>query len=203
MTDWLKEKEKLCDLIFNQHMSYEGIGRLYDVTGGAIRKYAKMVGIALPKRRKINPSETFNKGRKSQRKCLYCGKVFFKEPSSKRLFCSPSCSGKYVEEQHIKEWKQGKVSGTSCYSCSTFVRNYMLRKHDFKCEKCGWGEKNKFTNKVPLQIHHIDGNSLNNSESNLQVLCPNCHSLTETFGSRNKNAPRGKSAYYGKAKKDD
>ena len=36
----------------------------------------------------------------------------------------------------------------------------------------------------------------------LQVLCPNCHSLTENFGSRNTNAPRGKSKYYGKAKAD-
>ena len=27
-------------------------------------------------------------------------------------------------------------------------------------------------------------------ESNLQLLCPNCHSLTENFGSRNKNCSR-------------
>lgn len=79
----------------------------------------------------------------------------------------------------------------------------MLKKHDYKCEKCGWGEINPFTNKTPLQIHHIDGNSLNNKEENLQLLCPNCHSLTENFGSRNKNAPEGRSVYYGKAKKAD
>lgn len=76
----------------------------------------------------------------------------------------------------------------------------MLQKHNYKCEKCGWGEVNPSTGKIPLQIHHIDGNSENNVEENLQVLCPNCHSLTENFGSRNNNAPRGKSAYYGKSK---
>lgn len=37
-----------------------------------------------------------------------------------------------------------------------------------------------------LQIHHIDGNHYNNEESNLQLLCPNCHSLTPTFGALNK-----------------
>ena len=32
-------------------------------------------------------------------------------------------------------------------------------------------------------LPHIDGN---NEESNLQLLCPNCHSLTPTFGALNK-----------------
>lgn len=75
----------------------------------------------------------------------------------------------------------------------------MIEKVGYKCEKCGWGIENPYTHKVPLQIHHLDGNSLNNEESNLQVLCPNCHALTENFGSRNKNAPNGKSQYYRRA----
>jgi predicted HNH restriction endonuclease len=77
-----------------------------------------------------------------------------------------------------------------------------MEKYNGKCQICGWGEINPYTNKTPLQVHHIDGNSENNIENNLQLLCPNCHSLTENFGSRNKNAPRGKSTYYGKAKVD-
>ena len=78
-----------------------------------------------------------------------------------------------------------------------------MEKYDFKCQRCGWGEVNPYTNRVPLQVHHIDGNSMNNKEENLVLLCPNCHSLTENFGSRNKNAPRGKSTYYGKSKQCD
>ena len=31
---------------------------------------------------------------------------------------------------------------------------------------------------------------MNNKEENLQLLCPNCHSLTENFGSSNKNSSR-------------
>jgi predicted HNH restriction endonuclease len=46
------------------------------------------------------------------------------------------------------------------------------------------------TGNIPLQIHHIDGDATNNKEENLQLLCPNCHTLTENYGSLNKNATR-------------
>lgn len=66
----------------------------------------------------------------------------------------------------------------------------MFEKFNNKCQLCGWGIENPFTHKIPLQVHHIDGNCLNNKEDNLQLLCPNCHSLTATFGSLNKNSKR-------------
>ena len=196
---WLNEKEKLEDLI-NQNISYNEIGKMYNVSGAAIRKAAQRIGIQLPRRRKINPNETFNKGTTKTANCIYCGRSFIKYPSSKALYCSMECAVEDKRQRYIKDWKLGKISGTNNYTCSSFVRNYMLQKCNYKCEKCGWGKLNTFTNKVPLQIHHIDGNSENNTESNLQVLCPNCHSLTENFGSRNTKAPRGKSTYYGKSK---
>lgn len=45
-----------------------------------------------------------------------------------------------------------------------------------KCEMCG--RKTWMGNKIPLELHHIDGNRYNNDFGNLQLLCPNCHSLT-------------------------
>ena len=46
------------------------------------------------------------------------------------------------------------------------------------------------TNTLPLEIDHIDGNSENNSEENLRLICPNCHSLTANYRGANRGNGR-------------
>lgn len=122
--------------------------------------------------------------------CLYCGKELTVEQRH-NIYCSQRCSINARTDEKIKEWKEGKFNGLKGDNqISDIIRNYLLRKTDNKCELCGWGEINPVSGKVPLEIHHIDGNFLNNSESNLQVLCPNCHSLTPNYKSLNKNSQR-------------
>lgn len=48
-----------------------------------------------------------------------------------------------------------------------------------KCNISDWNGK-----ELIFELHHIDGNKNNNVKNNLQILCPNCHSQTDTF--RNK-----------------
>jgi hypothetical protein len=43
----------------------------------------------------------------------------------------------------------------------------MLEKANYACELCGWSEVNPETGKVPVQIHHIDGNTENSYVENL------------------------------------
>jgi len=54
-----------------------------------------------------------------------------------------------------------------------------------KCSSCDlpgeWNGK-----PLALQVDHIDGDRTNNDLSNLRLLCPNCHSQTDTFAGRNK-----------------
>lgn len=62
-----------------------------------------------------------------------------------------------------------------------------LRTH--KCESCGletWLDK-----KIPLEVHHLDGNHLNNELENLQLLCPNCHAFTKNYRGKNINVVKG------------
>lgn len=52
------------------------------------------------------------------------------------------------------------------------------------CYECGlggvWNGK-----PLSLQLDHINGKNNDNRITNLRLLCPNCHSQTETFGARN------------------
>ena len=51
-----------------------------------------------------------------------------------------------------------------------------------KCECCGLSEW--LGKEIALEVHHVDGDSLNNDLSNLQILCPNCHSMTDNWKGR-------------------
>jgi len=89
-------------------------------------------------------------------------------------------------DDYIFLWKQNKIDGmTGKYGISKNIKKYFMEKYSNKCCLCGWNKVNKKTGKIPLTIHHIDGNYKNNQEDNLQLLCPNCHSLTETYCSLN------------------
>lgn len=48
-----------------------------------------------------------------------------------------------------------------------------------KCECCGLTEW--MGKEITLEVHHKDGNHLNNAFDNLQLLCPNCHSYTDNW----------------------
>ena len=116
---------------------------------------------------------------KKTKKCKNCGALI----ENRKTYCDIKCFDEYRVKQSYKKWINGRF--VSEYTPNS-VRNFMFMKHNNKCEKCGWGEINSYTNKIPLQIHHIDGDCTNNKEENLQLLCPNCHSLTETYGGLNK-----------------
>ena len=130
---------------------------------------------------------------KQSRYCLNCGKEL---NSRQNKYCSLACQKDFERKEYITKWKRGEESGLSGeYGLSKHIRYYLIEKHNYKCELCGWGQENPYTHTIPLEIHHKDGNYLNNSEENLQVLCPNCHSLTETFKSHNKNGRKGRAKY--------
>ena len=183
-------KEELEQYILIEKLSYEAIGRKYGISGAAIKKAAKKFGIPLEQKRKINSTETFNKGIKlsEDRCCLKCGKIldYYQDK-----YCSNKCQQEYEYEEYIKQWKNGEVDGTTKNNeISQYVRRYIHEKYGYKCQICGWNEKHPITGISPLHIHHIDGDCSNNKEENLQLLCPNHHSLTENFGPLNKESKR-------------
>lgn len=121
-------------------------------------------------------------------KCLHCGKDLLRKDTK---YCSQKCQLDYQYYQWVKRWKDGKETGIKGdYGISNHLRRYIMEKYNYKCSKCGWGETNPYTQKIPLEIEHIDGNYLNNKEDNIILLCPNCHSLTATYKGANKGHGR-------------
>lgn len=59
-----------------------------------------------------------------------------------------------------------------------------------KCEICGISEWNG--KELACELDHIDGNKTNHKLENLRILCPNCHSQTETFRFKRGRGETGK-----------
>ena len=68
---------------------------------------------------------------------------------------------------------------------SNKVRKKLLEEgyKEYRCECCGLSEW--LGSPIPLELHHQDGNRFNNTLSNFQLLCPNCHAKTDSYRGKN------------------
>jgi len=108
--------------------------------------------------------------------CLYCNN----EIISKK-YCNNKCQNNYIYEKNVSKWLDNPSSYTKYRK---FMKRWLMEKYNNKCQKCNWSILNIFTGNIPLEIHHIDGNHENNLPSNFELLCPNCHSLTDTYAKK-------------------
>lgn len=123
--------------------------------------------------------------------CLSCNK---KPKRSSYKYCSNTCQQTHQYNEYIQKWKLGLVSGDRgivTKNISSYIRRYLIEIHGEKCSLCSWNKKHLATGRVPLEIDHINGDAEDNRESNLRLICPNCHSLSPNF--RNLNKGKGRS----------
>lgn len=122
--------------------------------------------------------------------CVHCNN----EISIKRKFCDMKCKTEYEYNKRINDWINGITSGHRendiFLRLHAYVRKYIFEKYNNKCCKCGFSGCNSIDGLSILQINHIDGKAENSTESNLELLCPNCHAMTHNYGARNKNSKR-------------
>lgn len=65
------------------------------------------------------------------------------------------------------------------------LKNRLLKEGIFKYQCFSCLQTTWLSQKIPLELDHIDGNNNNNQLSNLRLLCPNCHALTPNYRGKN------------------
>ena len=110
-------------------------------------------------------------------KCLHCNKENKCGRTKFNKFCDNVCQGKYKWEHETVPRIEAGQGGIRA------LKKYLL---DIKGETCIECSQSATWNNKPLvlQLDHIDGDSDNNYPINIRLLCPNCHSQTENFGSK-------------------
>lgn len=110
---------------------------------------------------------------------------------SKQLNCKQETLNSYLKKWGVDyKGRQGWAKGTKSnkyipaleYIKKDLVKSHILKQKlirdglkEEKCEICGLSEW--LGQKIPLELHHVDGNHYNNELNNLQIVCPNCHAL--------------------------
>lgn len=84
-----------------------------------------------------------------------------------------------------KEISPDKLLKENCKHTRTVLRRCIIKNKllPYRCAVCGISKWNEKT--LSLELDHINGINNDNRLENLRFLCPNCHSQTCTYGSRN------------------
>lgn len=97
-----------------------------------------------------------------QKKCLQCGSDFSVNRWAKQYTCSRSCANMYFRSgvDHGSYIENGERK-------PAIYRRICFKEHGRKCICCD--------EKFAVDVHHIDGDNLNNKLDNLIPLCANHH----------------------------
>jgi hypothetical protein len=117
-----------------------------------------------------------------------------KSEMARRLGCKQETLNAYLTKMNItyagQQAKKGQQKGSNVYKDSSYylgpnalpITSHKLKlkliRDGLKADKCEYcGNSHWLGVKLPLELHHEDGNHYNNELSNLKIVCPNCHSV--------------------------
>lgn len=105
--------------------------------------------------------------------CVVCG-----TKHTGRVYCSNTCKSKHVMNRFLN----GDIS------CRSTIRKMLTQLRGAKCQKCGISTWQGVD--ISLEVDHTNGDASNNLPDNVCLLCPNCHSVTDSWKGRNKGSGR-------------
>lgn len=119
-----------------------------------------------------------------------------------QLGCKQDTLNSYLKKMGIEyagqQNKKGQHKGANAYiPAMHYIENHLpIQSHKLKeklirdgikpncCELCGISDWLGI--QLPLELHHKNGDHYDNELENLQILCPNCHSIQEGNSGSNK-----------------
>jgi hypothetical protein len=116
--------------------------------------------------------------------CKNCETVNSFKKNTENKFCSNRCQRDYEFSKNFYSWMRGE----EVFKFHVSQRRALIRRDGEKCVTCGIYEWNG--RPLTFEVEHRDGNSDNNHQSNLELICPNCHSQTDTYKGKNKGNGR-------------
>ena len=121
------------------------------------------------------------KGSSPTYNCKNCGKENKVKHSTTNTYCDNNCQAEYQSKERTRQWlEEGKDWGIQV---PQWAKRYLAEQNGDCCSVCGISEWNGQA--ITLECDHIDGNHKNNRPENLRLICPNCHSQTETYKAKN------------------
>ena len=124
---------------------------------------------------------------------LFVKSVWFKQDNRFRCLCiectnkyraeniKNMCMRRYLQKLHNNEWHLLPYY---------FRKEFLFNEQGKKCSRCNYNLYDSL--KGPYQIHHKDGNNDNHSKENEEVMCANCHMMTDNFAGRSCNKNKNK-----------
>lgn len=113
--------------------------------------------------------------------CPHCGNPVKNAAST---YCSQECSTTAREQDRTSKY----LSGIDRKVTNRWLYGFLVRTRGNKCSICSiesWNDK-----PIRLEVEHINGNSEDNDPENVCLICPNCHSQTDTYKGKNKGQGR-------------
>ena len=119
--------------------------------------------------------------------CLSCdSNIPFKGYTYNHKYCNNQCQGnhrsKQADEKNFAKLLEGKLANRP------MIRRLLGEMKGYHCDCCNLTEW--LGKEIVLQVDHINGDPYNNNLDNLRLICPNCHSQTETFAGANRGNGR-------------
>lgn len=120
--------------------------------------------------------------------CLHCNKEKEIKKTSRNdanKYCSNTCQKEFqFLTITVPRFLKGELH------VRPTIKGVLVHLYGNKCVLCdNVGEYNG--KPLILQLDHINGDAGNDMPDNVRLLCPNCHSQTDTFTAKNKGSGRG------------